>query len=63
MDALKDYTCELTNAKTSLERLNQFINDNGEINPEQVTWANVGDMARIAAMLKDIQNIIEGKAR
>jgi len=57
--AIDAYIDHLETAREALDRINAYIADNGEVGPEDVTWAHTGSMARIANELKEIQDRID----
>lgn len=59
--ALKHYVGLLEEARKELERINQFIDDNGENDPEDVTFADVGDIAEVVGQLKTLRRFINNE--
>lgn len=44
-----------------LERLTLYVQDHGEVAPDDVNWAHVGSMGHVVAQLREIVNFIDGK--
>ena len=60
---IEAYLAQIGAAQTALARISQFLDDNGEVNPDDVNWATVGTMAHIAAQLAEIKNVIDGTVK
>lgn len=56
--AIEEYLSELGRLQGAAERIIDFVNDHGEIGPEDVTWAHVGTVAAAAKKLEDIVDMI-----
>ena len=59
--AVDSYVRQIGIASEALERLTQYVEDHGEIGPDDVNWGHVGQMADLANMLTDRVNWIDGK--
>jgi hypothetical protein len=61
MDAINTYINLLSKVRTELERINQFVDDHGEVTPDDVNWGHVGFMGTMLNDLENIANMIDGK--
>ena len=59
--AVDRYVTQIGIASEALERLTQYVEDHGEIAPDDVNWGHVGQMADLAGKLVDMVNWIDGK--
>ena len=59
--AVDRYVTQIGIASEALERLTQYVEDHGEIGPDEVNWGHVGQMADLAGKLDDMVNWIDGK--
>jgi hypothetical protein len=57
-DRIREYLNRIALAKPILADLQAYLDDHGEVAPDDVTWADVGSMARLLADLRDIQRYI-----
>lgn len=60
IQAIARYLNHIENAKIALDRIQKFLDDNGEIAPDEVNWGHVGTMAAIASDLIHVESIIDG---
>jgi len=51
--AVSKYIAHIENIKAMLDALQQYANDYGGVWPDDVTYANVGDVGRIAELLTE----------
>jgi hypothetical protein len=51
--AVSRYISHIENIKAMLDALQQYANDFGDVCPDDVTYATVGDVARIAELLTE----------
>ena len=58
--AIESYINEMNRAKEAISRINQYLEDNGEVDPDKVNWADTGSMAHIASTLSEIKDFIDG---
>lgn len=58
--ALEAYIRNMAKAEEALDRINQYIEDRGEVSPDEVNWSHVGWMASIASELSQLQDQIDG---
>lgn len=56
--ALTAFMLRTAQARAHLEALTTYVDDHAGVLPEDVDWANVGDMAHVAEQLKDIVEFI-----
>lgn len=59
--ALDRYMAHNARALALANELTLYLEDHGEVAPEDVTWANVGDMSRIVSDLTDIMEYVRGE--
>jgi len=52
--ALDAYIKRTAEAAELLKRVSEYLDDMGEVAPDDVTWGNVGDMNRIIEKLSEI---------
>ena len=57
--AIESYINELNRAKKAIKRISQYLEDNGEVDPEKVHWADTGSMTDIASTLSKIKDFID----
>ena len=57
--ALDTYINRLGMAEQKIERIKLYIDDHGEVAPDDVTWADVGEMERLLSALDEIYCRIE----
>lgn len=58
--ALNSYINEMRLARIAINRINQYLDDNGEISPEDVKWDSAGTMGYIATLLTEVTDLING---
>jgi len=54
------YEKQIARAQASLDRLAQYLDDHGEIGPDDVTYAHVGSMEHLAYQLSELQDMVDG---
>ena len=47
-------------AQEALKRIQQFVDDHGEVSPDDVNWSHVGTMAEVAAKLDELVKFLDG---
>lgn len=57
-EALTAFMVRTAQARAHLEALTAYIDDHAGVLPEDVDWANVGDMAHVAELLKEAADFI-----
>ena len=57
---IERYLAHLNTASQALERLSQYIDDNGEVAPDDLDWSHVGSMEYLASQLVMLQDMIDG---
>lgn len=58
--AVEKYLEIVETATAAAERIYQFLDDFGEIGPNDVDWGHVEEIAYIANKLKDVRDRIDG---
>jgi hypothetical protein len=56
---------QIENTQTAadlLAEIARFVEDHGEVAPDNVTWADVGTMAHLAAALQDARDSLPGRS-
>ena len=57
---IERYLTHLNTASQALERLTQYIDDHGEVGPDDLDWSHVGSMEYLASQLVMLQDMIDG---
>lgn len=57
--AVNAYIEKLEKCREQLARLNEYFENNGEVSPDEITWSDTGEMARIYGELEEITNRID----
>ena len=55
---IEAYLVQLAAAAAIVADMTQYLDDHGEVAPDDITWAHVGSMRRLHNDLQDIQNYI-----
>ena len=58
--AVEQYITEIQRCKEALDRINEYIEDNGEVGPDEINWGHTGSMQHIANELTQLQHMIDG---
>lgn len=58
--ALEAYMEALFTAQEAAERINEYLQENGETSPDSIHWGHVGSMQRIANELNQLKDMIDG---
>ena len=53
-ESIQAFVIKVQDARVMVERLDQYLADHMEKGPDEITWANVGDAARLANALDEI---------
>ena len=61
--AVDSYVRQIGIASEALERLTQYVEDHGEIGPDDVNWGHVTEMTLIANILADRVDHIDSKGK
>ena len=61
MNKLERYMAWMMEAQEAAEVINEWLAGHGDVDPESVTWADVGDAARIAEQLAEIAEILASR--
>ena len=59
--AVDGYVRQVGRASEALDRLTQYIEDHGEIGPDEINWGHVGQMAHLVGQLTELVDQIDGK--
>lgn len=59
-NALDTHILRTQEAADALSILSLYIEDHGEVSPDDVNWANVGDMTRLRDQLREAVMMIRG---
>lgn len=57
-NALDAYITEVQTAESLLDTLGLFVDDHGEVSPDDVTWANVENMKKLVSILDKARTLI-----
>ena len=57
--AVGEYLNQLNRARVAINRINQYLDDNGEQTPEQINWGSVGSMEHLANELNHLKDMID----
>ena len=60
MVVISKYANQIGRAQSALNRLAQYLDDHGEVGPDDVTYAHVGSMEHLANQLSELQDMIDG---
>jgi len=52
IDAIDQYVLQCGDALAALKRLTEYVEDHGEVAPDDVNWGHVGQMAYLAGLLQ-----------
>lgn len=56
--ALDAYIKHMGKAEELLERLTQFVDDMGDVMPDDVNWTHVGDAAHMVGCLEQLADFV-----
>ena len=59
--ALDTYIAHVHEAAELLTFLAAFIDDHGEVAPDDVNWSHVGSMSETVSQLRQVKNFITGE--
>jgi hypothetical protein len=59
-ESLNCYINEMRLARIAINRINQYLDDNGEVSPEDVNWGHAGSMEYITTLLTEATDMING---
>ncbi len=57
--ALFAFIDKLEEGRTALTRLQAYVDDNGEIHPESVTWGHVGSLTYLVSLLAQARDMVD----
>jgi hypothetical protein len=57
-EALAAYMAAMEQVKAKLARLQQWADDMGEVSPDDVNWAGVGDVDHVYTLLAEAESFI-----
>lgn len=60
-EAIKKYLEKIAKAEKHLARIEQYLDDHGEVGPQDVNWAHVGTMTHLADELETLTKFINGE--
>ena len=58
--AVENYLTQLERAKQAIKRLDQYVDDFGEVGPNEVTYAHAGSMEHLANELEQLKDMVDG---
>ena len=56
--AIKRYLQHIGRAQNAMFFIEQYLDDHGEVAPDDVNWAHVGDMGHVADKLEELLQFI-----